>query len=172
LAVGTGGDFVGAGGAGGATLTVTSTTFTSGSAIPVMNTCAGADVSPELEWSAGPAGTKGYAVALLDTSAASPIDWIVWDIPAATTSLPARLPAGTTLSSPAGARQLGVGGDGYVGPCPPSAQGQQSYVYGVFAVDVAVLSGLPASATTLDVFSAVSQHMLADGGLLGVSSRP
>jgi phosphatidylethanolamine-binding protein (PEBP) family uncharacterized protein len=41
------------------TLQITSSSFSSGAAIPSKHTCQGADVSPALAWSGVPPGTKG-----------------------------------------------------------------------------------------------------------------
>ena len=42
-------------------LKLTSRSFENGGAIPKQFTCDGADASPMLEWTAGPANTKSYA---------------------------------------------------------------------------------------------------------------
>lgn len=78
---------------------------------------AGADVSPAIEWSGAPAGTQSFALAFHDLSniaGQSPFThWVMWNIPAASTGLPAELPAGTEPGVPAeNTRQVSFNGNG------------------------------------------------------------
>ena len=71
------------------TLTVTSPAFNQGQRIPAKFTCEAQDVSPELKWSAVPAGTKSIAVLVDDPDA--PVGnwshWVLWNVPAEATGL-------------------------------------------------------------------------------------
>lgn len=76
----------------------------------------GADVSPALEWSGAPADTRSFAIAFHDLSniaGQSPFThWVMWNIPATSTGLPAELPAGTEPGVPAeNTRQVSFRGD-------------------------------------------------------------
>lgn len=53
---------------------IASTAFDSESEIPAKHTCEGTDVSPELEWTAGPEGTQSFAVIVDDLDAPDPND--------------------------------------------------------------------------------------------------
>jgi Raf kinase inhibitor-like YbhB/YbcL family protein len=114
-----------------------------GGTFPPENTCAGVNTSPAMSWTAGPAGTMSYAVTLTDASFMSAAHWVIWDIPASVTSLPAGLGTTATLTNPAGAKQLhkleffGAGFD-YRGPCPMGAT--HTYVFEVTAVPTATLT--------------------------------
>src|SRR6478672_10937389 len=87
------------------TLTLRSPAFAAGGEIPSKYTCDGANHSPPLEWSGAPDGTKSFALIIDDPDAPDPkapkmtwVHWVLYDIPAATTSLPEgvkSLPAGT-----------------------------------------------------------------------------
>jgi Raf kinase inhibitor-like YbhB/YbcL family protein len=82
-----------------------------------------ANVSPELHWSGAPVGTQSYALVLLDVTFGQ-AHWVVWNIPANESTLPANVPQDTALlATPAGARQSNAifapGGDGYFGPHIP-----------------------------------------------------
>ena len=71
-----------------------------GTAIPAKYACAGANVSLDLSWTPGPAGTKSYAVVLTDTSNTL-IHWVIWDL--AGTSLPEGVEHKPNPATPAGA---------------------------------------------------------------------
>ncbi len=165
----------GGGGTGGAqaTMTITSTVFNEGDTIPATNTCAGANMSPPLAWTAGPAGTMSYAVLLTDL-ANSVIHWVIWDIPAATHALPAALALDPSLPSPAGAKQahhvpfFGTADNGYRGPCPSGAL--HNYQFEVHALGVATLSGVTTTSTPPDVKTQVTANSLAHADLTGAST--
>ena len=98
---------------------------------PKDNTSFGANVSPEMSWTAGPAGTKSYAIVLKDLSN-SAIHWAIWDIPASTTKLPAMLPKMSPLTDPAGAKQVSFSGPGYYG----SGACNHVYEHRIYALNV------------------------------------
>ena len=88
-------------------LTLRSSAFAAGAAIPAQYTCDGANQSPPLEWSGAPEGTKSFALIVDDPDAPDPkapkmtwVHWVLYDIPAGTAGLeagsdPSHLPAGT-----------------------------------------------------------------------------
>lgn len=109
--------------------------------------CKGDDISPALSWSGAPAGTRSFAITLFDTDARHGKGywhWIVTDIPARVTSLPAgagsrrgMLPRGTVQG-------IGSGNiHGYQGPCPPLGDAPHHYRLTVYALRV---TRLPADA--------------------------
>lgn len=102
----------------------------------VFTNIGGMNQSPELSWGAGPSGTSSYVVCLHDTSA-NATHWCLWNIPAATTHLPANLAREKMPAVPAGASQDGLGlgnsGDGYIGP---GARGNV-YQFRLYALSVA-----------------------------------
>lgn len=74
---------------------------------PVENTGLGdgtVNVSPQLDWVGAPAGTESFAIALHDLVFApggEPFThWVMWNIPASETGLPANLPSGTEPGVP------------------------------------------------------------------------
>ena len=58
--------------------------FKFGYPIPVLFTCNGQNISPELAWSGAPAATKSFALISEDVTI-SFIHWVVYNIPAHTT---------------------------------------------------------------------------------------
>jgi Raf kinase inhibitor-like YbhB/YbcL family protein len=114
----------------------------------VANTfgCTGGNVSPALAWRGAPAGTKSYAVTVYDPDAPTGSGWwhwVVYNIPASTTSLPAGAGSGGSGDAaggglPAGAAQgnTDYGAKGYGGPCPPPGDRPHRYVFTVYALKV------------------------------------
>lgn len=153
-------------------LTLASPSLSEGATFLAVNTCAGADTSPALTWTVGPAGTLSYAVTLTDLTIDA-VHWVIWDIPATTTSLPAALPGTSTLTAPAGAKQVhkleffGAGG-AYRGPCPSG--NLHIYQFEVNAISAATLAGVTTASNTDVVKAAVQAGSLAHGDLSGISS--
>jgi phosphatidylethanolamine-binding protein (PEBP) family uncharacterized protein len=83
----------------------------------VMMSIGGMNVSPELNWGAGPAGTMSYVMCLHDTSNGN-THWCMWNIPAATRQLAAGLGRQKMPAAPAGSSQDSFSStdDGYQGP--------------------------------------------------------
>ena len=151
-------------------MTLTSPAFTDGMSFPADNTCAGTNVSPELDWTAGPTGTMSYAIILTDMTN-NLIHWVIWDIPSTVRSLPAMLAADAMLASPAGARQASYNGTtshGYTGPCPSGSL--HTYQFQVHAVSAATLSSLSTTSTTMAARTAILAASLGMGTLTGTSS--
>jgi Raf kinase inhibitor-like YbhB/YbcL family protein len=103
--------------------------------------CNGGNVSPSLTWSNPPAGTKSFAVTVYDPDAPTGSGWwhwVVFDLPADTTTL--LTGAGSTASGkiPKGAVQslTDFGAPGYGGPCPPKGDRPHRYVFTVHALKV------------------------------------
>ncbi len=119
-------------------LKVTSETFNDGDRIPEAQ-LAGSDISPQLSWEPGPAGTKTYAVTCFDPDAPTGSGywhWAVFNIPADVTHLDLGAGSGDLSSLPDGAEALR--GDNrsyaYYGPNPPAGHGPHRYLFAVHAV--------------------------------------
>ena len=138
---------------------LTSSAFTDGEGIPVEHTCDGADTSPPLAWTDVPDGVAAFALLVTDPDAGGFVHWVLADIPADVRQLPAG--EGDAIGVP-GAN--GLGGTGWVGPCPPS--GEHRYEFRLLALPE--LIGLE-EPTADDVRGASA---LAAGELLGVYARP
>lgn len=103
----------------------------------------GTNTSPALSWSGAPAGTKSFAVTMMDPKDDKQVfwHWIAFNIPAEVTALP---PGASGQEMPQGAVE-GVndyGASGYGGPCPPRGQVHR-YIFNVWALDVPVLDLRP-----------------------------
>lgn len=153
----------------GGSMQLKSANFSDGASIPSRYTCDGDGVSPSLEWSGAPAGTKSFALIVHDPDA--PVDfthWLAYDIPADVHQLSEG--ASTAGAMPHGTAE-GVNGFrrmGYGGPCPPAGKPHR-YVFLLYALDTNL--GLAAGARREQVESAMRSHIVASGKLIGTYGR-
>ncbi|MFN7857317.1 MAG: YbhB/YbcL family Raf kinase inhibitor-like protein [Acidovorax sp.] len=104
--------------------------------------CTGQNVSPSLEWSNPPAGTKSLALMVHDpdaqTGGAGFWHWVVTDIPAHVTSLARGAGASDGTRLPEAAKQVATdfGMPGWGGPCPPVGDKPHRYVFTLYALKV------------------------------------
>ena len=101
--------------------------------------CSGGNLSPQLTWSNPPKGTKSYAITVYDPDAPTGSGWwhwVVWNIPASTSSLPAGIGQGASLPERATAGRTDVGAPGYFGACPPKGDKPHRYQFKVHALKV------------------------------------
>ncbi|ADE10312.1 YbhB/YbcL family Raf kinase inhibitor-like protein [Sideroxydans lithotrophicus] len=101
--------------------------------------CAGDNLSPALEWKDAPAGTRSFAITVYDPNAPTGSGWwhwIVYNIPATTTSLPGGIMSQSSL--PAGAKQgrNDYGERNFGGACPPAGDRPHHYIFTVYALKV------------------------------------
>jgi len=154
-----------------------SSAFEAGGEIPLQFACSaeasdaqgfpapfegGENISPPLEWSKPPKGTKEIAILVDDVDVANPEDpeerfvhWGVWRIKPKVRELE----EGTV---PSGVREVE---GGYLGPCPPGEP--HTYEFQVFALKTKLDvddGALPAD------FSAAVRAAVADGDVLGRGS--
>lgn len=150
-----------------ASLTVTSSSFPSNGAIPVDYTCDGADKSPQLTFSAPPAGTQSLAIIADDPDAPGGTftHWIAYDLHADLRTFPEGADP-TSVGGAAGTNDFNR--PGYSGPCPPKRE-LHHYYFRVFALNG--LLNLKPSPSREAVDSAMSGHVLARGALIGVFSH-
>jgi Raf kinase inhibitor-like YbhB/YbcL family protein len=157
-------------GEGKPTLILTSSSFRSGEILKHF-TCDGADTSPELSWTAPPAGTQSLALLAFDMDSLfgySFTHWVLYDLPADKQELPEGLPKQDQLAD--GSRQGPNDFDktGYVGPCPPGKSAHR-YAFTLYALDSKL--NLPAGATRKQIENALKGHVLAHGELIGRYQR-
>ena len=138
-------------------MVLSSTSFANGGQIPSGCSCEGKPfgegTTPELHWTAGPAGTKSYAIVFQDTTIVGALPnrgnhWIIWNIPASVASLPAGLSGEQFPPAMGGAQQQNAapaqaaGPYIYFGPCPNwdtycsgAARTTDTYAFTIYAFD-------------------------------------
>jgi Raf kinase inhibitor-like YbhB/YbcL family protein len=151
------------------TMTLTSTAFAAGEAIPALYTCEGQDVSPPLAWQGMPESAKSLVLIVDDPDAPDPaaprmtwVHWLLYDLPPTVTGLPqgvtqAALPAGTRQGRNDWKRT------GYGGPCPPV--GRHRYFHKLYALDVR--RGDRSSPDKRALEAAMRGHVIASAELVG-----
>jgi Raf kinase inhibitor-like YbhB/YbcL family protein len=154
-------------------MTLTSSAFAEGGAIPAPYTCDVGDRSPPLAWSGVPAQAKSLALIVDDPDAPDPraprttwVHWVLYDLPPGASGLPeavsaAALPPGTRWGLNDWKRPE------YRGPCPPV--GRHRYVHKLYALD-AVLPDLGEPSRT-DLERVMKGHVLAEARLIGTYQR-
>lgn len=135
--------------------------------------CSGKNLSPALKWTAGPQGTKSYALTVYDPDAPTGSGWwhwVLYNIPANVTELASGAgdPSGKML--PAGSVQgrTDYGTHAFGGACPPQGDKPHRYIFTVYAlktekIDVpaeasAALIGFMIHANTLEKASFTAMY--------------
>lgn len=149
---------------------LTSSAFGNGGSIPAAHSCEGTDVSPALSWRNVPEGTKAFAVICHDPDAplVSPggtygfVHWVLYNIPAATTSLEAGCAEFT-----GGLNDFG--NQSYGGPAPPPGHGMHHYYFWVLALNEAV--ELEAGLTLWQLLEKIEPALIGMNRLIGTYER-
>ena len=157
----------------GGQLTVTTPAFVMGADIPFENSDYRGSHFPGLTWTAGPAGTKSYAIIMQDMGAAgsSPrritLHWSAYDIPPSVTTLPPEMavtgmPAGSSYGPSAQGNSMP-----YMGPGPPPGV-RHVYHLQVFALDTTI--PIDPAMTFEALTGAMKGHVLASGEVVGLGA--
>lgn len=148
---------------------ISSKAFLEGGMIPAKYTCDGENVSPPLEWTNVPSGTKSFALISDDPDAPAGtwVHWVIYNIPPEVTKLDEQIKPEKEFKT--GMRQGNNDWPkiGYGGPCPPS--GTHRYYFKLYAVDA--LLDLKPGATKFQVLQAMKGHVLAEAQLMAKYRR-
>ena len=152
-------------------LTITTTAFIDGGAIPRKHTGDGQDVSPPLVWTDVPEGAKSLALICDDPDAPQPqpwVHWVIYDLPGDLTGLAEGVPAEAPPHLPGAIQGPNSWGTaGYRGPAPPPG-GPHRYFFRLYALD----TQFKAPSLDADALRAkMAGHILAEGELLGTYER-
>ncbi len=137
--------------------------------------CDGNNISPKLDWSNAPQGTKSFAVTVYDPDAPTGSGWwhwVIFDISKDIHTLESN--AGQVKSSiaPEGSIQSNTsfGPTGFGGACPPVGDAPHQYIFTVFALKVEKL-GLDSNATPAMVGFYLNSKQLAKASLIAYYGR-
>jgi Raf kinase inhibitor-like YbhB/YbcL family protein len=149
---------------------LTSSAFNPKDAIPKEYTCDGSDVSVPLRWKNAPDGTTSFALIVDDPDAprGTWVHWVLYDLPASVSDLPAGVGHRDSLSNGAKQGKNDFGKVGYGGPCPPSGPAHH-YHFKLYALDRA--TALRPKATKQQLLDAMKGHVLAEAQLIGTYKR-
>jgi Raf kinase inhibitor-like YbhB/YbcL family protein len=163
---------------------LSSTTFKDGQMMPkkVGNSpanepknpnCLGENVSPQLSWVNPPAGTKSYAVLMIDPEGrggGGVIHWVAYGIPVSVTGFAEGEVSKDSSKYVGGKSRMGVGH--YSGPCMPPNQTARHYTFVLVATDLEP-NALPPGLTKEELTGKIApftgtRHDKAQTGLVGL----
>ena len=157
-----------------------SSTFKDGTMLATKNAgniktnpnCIGENVSPPLSWANPPAGTKSYALVMVDPEGRAGLGvnhWIAYGIAVSVTGF-----AEGEVSQPSSKYVGGKGTAGlghYLGPCTPPGTGMHHYTFTLIATDLEP-GDLPPDLTRDELFAKLTGHAKGAAGLVGLFGRP
>lgn len=137
--------------------------------------CSGKNISPELQWSNAPEGTKSFAVTVYDPDAPTGSGWWHWlayNIPATTTTLVAgagtadgkKLPAGTVQG------RTDFGAPGFGGACPPVGDKPHRYIFTVYALKTEKIE-LPLDVTAANIGYMINANLISKSSFTAYYGR-
>ncbi|WP_018235078.1 YbhB/YbcL family Raf kinase inhibitor-like protein [Ensifer sp. BR816] len=101
--------------------------------------CSGKNISPQLQWSGAPAGTKSFAIMAYDPDAPTGSGWWHWtvfNLPADATEVANGASGSGKLPAGAIEGRTDFGASGYGGACPPEGHGPHRYQFTVYALSL------------------------------------
>jgi len=168
---------------------LSSTTFKDGQMMPVKvansranfpqnANCIGENVSPQLSWVNPPAGTKSFAILMVDPEGrggGGVVHWVAYGIPADVTGFAEGEVSKDSPKYVGGKSRLGVGH--YSGPCAPPGTQPRHYTFVLVATDLeptALPPGLSKEELTGKIapFGPGPRHDKGSAGLVGLFVGP
>jgi Raf kinase inhibitor-like YbhB/YbcL family protein len=148
---------------------IKSPAFDEGALIPRKYTCDDLDVSPPLEWSIVPEGTKTFALICDDPDApvGTWVHWVIFNLPGDIHGLPEDVPPHEVLENGAKHGKNDFRRIGYGGPCPPG--GTHRYYFKLYAVDNEL--DVDAGITKKELLKELEGHIIDEGQLMGRYKR-
>lgn len=163
-------------------LKLSSSAFQDGGDYPLEFTCYAnggnaqnpSAINPPFSWTNVPAGTQSFVLALNgpDNHPNKGINmemfWVVYNIPATTTSIAKGLKPGDLQDGShqaTGQRNI----VGYRAPCAPAGVGRLHYLFNLFALDTKI--DLPGGATEADIRKAMDGHIIGSSIYVGAFER-
>jgi len=149
------------------TLSLTSTATSTGGMVPVLYTCDGKNVSPQLAWKSQANNIKSFALVVSDPDAPSGTfyHWVLYNIPSTISEFAegiSPLPTGTISINNS------FGHANYDGPCPPKGM-LHHYIFTLYGLD-SVLT-IPTPNTAKELIDAMKGHIIQKTETTMVFSR-
>jgi Raf kinase inhibitor-like YbhB/YbcL family protein len=145
-----------------------SSAFDDGAAIPRRFTCDGENLSPPLQWSGAPEGTRSFVLLCDDPDAPAGTwyHWAAYDIPPTVTEL--------AVDAAQNAKMKQAVNDfrkvGYGGPCPPHGHGPHHYHFRLLALSTDHLRA-KANTSCRDIEGEARKYAIAEAILVGWYER-
>lgn len=150
-------------------LQLKSTTFEPNGKIPSKYTGEGQDISPPLEWTNVPDGTRSFALICHDPDAPLVsegtfgfVHWVLYNIPGSINGLSEGIKGYTEGPN-------GFGQEGYMGPMPPNGHGTHHYFFWLLAIDEEL--NLESGLTLWQLLERIEPHVIGMNRLVGVYER-
>jgi len=159
-------------------MTLTSSAWPDGGQIPAKYTQVGEEASPPLAWTNVPENVASFVLIAHDVDSAigsgtdDLLHWMLWNIPAATTSLPEKIAVAAQL--PDGTRQISATSPGYRGPGALASGPAHHYVFELFALDSTIdvpAVGASPPQTRAAVVAAMAGHVRGKAVYVGLFKR-
>ena len=158
---------------------ITSSAFKDGTMLEKKNAgnnpknpnCIGENVSPPLAFSNPPAGTKSYALLMVDPEGRQGLGvnhWVAYGIPVSVTGFAEGEVSQLNDKYVGGKSTQGLGY--YFGPCTPPATGMHHYTFTLIATDLDPKE-LPAGLTREELLPKLQGHTKGAAGLVGLFGR-
>lgn len=137
--------------------------------------CNGNNISPELQWSNAPEGTKSFAVTVYDPDAPTGSGWWHWlayNIPATTTKLDAGAGTADGKKLPPGTIQgrTDFGAPGFGGACPPVGDKPHRYIFTVYALKTEKID-LPLDVTAANIGFMINANQIGKASFTAYYGR-
>ena len=151
----------------GESMKLMSQAFKHGERLPKKYSCEGDEISPDLQWSEVPSGTKSLTLIVDDPDAPGGtwVHWVVYTIDPTVTGLS----EGAQIIKP---MQQGINSSNqikYQAACPPKGHGTHHYYFTLYALDTTL--NLNDGATKQAVMQAMENHILNKATLMATYER-
>ncbi len=137
--------------------------------IPQKHTGEGQDISPALEWTNVPDGTRSWALIchdpdapLLSQGSYGFVHWVLYNIPGSVTSLPEG-----TADYTSGLNDAQK--EGYIGPMPPEGHGTHHYFFWVLTLNKEL--NLKPGLTLWQLLEQIEPYVIGMNRLVGIYER-
>ena len=163
----------------GNAFSLTSPAFRDGGMMPVKfagniksnPNCIGENISPPFEWKNVPAGTKSFALIMVDPEGRGGLGvdhWNAYGIPASRSGFAEGETSELNDKYVGGTGTAGLGH--YLGPCTPPGTGLHHSTFTLIATDLEP-NALPAGLTRAELFTKLNGHTKGSAGLVGLFGR-